>query len=174
MSAATCFCITASRRVQNDDFKGPGFFFVDGVDRRRPRESWIVWEEDGKYPNLIVELLSRTTAKVDRTTKKDLYEKTFRTPEYFCFDPESNLLEGWRLVNGVYQDITPDGRGWLWSEQLKLWLGTWTGEYLGQQATWLRFYDAAGQLVPMKAEAVEAELARLKARLAEKGLSTES
>jgi len=165
------FLYYSSRRVQNEDFRGPDFFFVEGVDRRRPRESWIVWEEAGKYPDLIVEFLSRTIAEADRTTKKDLYEKTFRTPEYFCFYPESNLLEGWRLVNGVYQDIVPDSRGWSWSERLRMWLGTWTGECLGLQATWMRFYDESGQLVPLKAGAAEAELGRLRAWLAQQGIA---
>ncbi len=163
----------STRRARNEDFKGPDFFYVKGVERDRPRESWIVWEEGGKYPNLIVEFLSRTTAEADRTTKKDLYEQIFRTPEYFWFDPEANDLQGFRLVNGSYQCVAPDSRGWLWSEQLQLWLGKWSGEYLGQEAVWLRFYDAAGNLVPTRAEAAEAESARLKARLAEHGLSSQ-
>jgi hypothetical protein len=54
-----------------------------------------------------------------------------------------------------------------WSEQLKLWLGTWTGEYLSEHATWLRSYDTAGKLVPRKTEAVKAELEQLKARIAQ-------
>jgi hypothetical protein len=55
-----------------------------------------------------------------------------------------------------------------------MWLGPWAGEYLGQKATWLRLYDKAGNLVPIKAEAVEAELVQLKAWLAQKGLSPDS
>jgi len=60
----------------------------------------------------------------------------------------------------------------MWTEQLQLWVGTWEGVYLGEQATWLRFYDANGVLIPIpseaeraRAEAAEAEVARLKARL---------
>jgi len=189
------FLYYSKRRRQNEDFRGPDFFVVEGVERRRPRESWIVWEEHDKYPDVILELLSRTTAEADLTTKKDLYEKTFRTPEYFCLNPENQRLQGWRLVNGVYQDIIPDPRGWLWSERLKAWLGTWEGEYLGQKGTWVRLYDESGRLVPlnaeadkskaeaaemkaeaaeMKAEAAEMEVARLKALLAEKGIVPKS
>ncbi|MBV9122371.1 MAG: Uma2 family endonuclease [Planctomycetes bacterium] len=161
------FLYYSIHHLLSEDFKGPDFFVVNGVDRRRPRKSWIVWEENGKYPDLIVEFLSPTIAGKDRTTKKTLYERTFHTPEYFCFDPETNRLEGWRLQGGAYQDLADDERGWMWSEVLQLWLGTWTGEYQGQQATWLRFYDTAGQLIPLRAEAAEAEVTRLKARLAE-------
>jgi len=77
--------------------------------------------------------------------------------------------------------LTPNERGWLWCEQLQLWVGTWRGVYQGYDATWLRFYDRDGQLLLTAAEAAQrqaeaerhrantalAELARLKARLAE-------
>jgi hypothetical protein len=53
------------------------------------------------------------------------------------------------------------------TEELGLWLGTWRGQYQGYEAVWLRFYDAEGRLVPTRAEAAEAELARLQERLAE-------
>jgi Uma2 family endonuclease len=149
-------------------YRGPDFFYVSGVARLPDRRYWVVWKEGGRYPDLIIELLSPKTAKADRTTKKDLYEKTFRTPEYFCYDPDSQKLEGWRFGEGAhYQPIQPNEHGWLWSEELHLWLGTWKGEYLRIEATWLRFYDANGQLAPIRAEAAEAEIAQLKARLAE-------
>lgn len=47
---------------------GPDFFVVLETEKR-PRKSWTVWEEDGKYPNVIVELLSDSTAKIDRELK---------------------------------------------------------------------------------------------------------
>ncbi len=96
-----------------------------------------MWEEDGKYPNLIielaqrsrasllarnVELLSTSTATTDRTRKKDLYQERFRTPEYFWFSPDTLEFEGWRLM-GRYQEITPNPQGWRWSEELGLYLG---------------------------------------------------
>jgi Uma2 family endonuclease len=56
---------------------------------KRPRNSWVVWEENGKYPDLIIELLSDSTANVDRGLKKALYQDHFRTPEYFLFAPDS-------------------------------------------------------------------------------------
>jgi Uma2 family endonuclease len=196
------FLYYSPRHVRNEDFKGPDFFYVCGVDRHRPREFWVVWEEDGKYPDLIIELLSHSTAKADRTTKKDLYEKTFHTQEYYCYDPYTRKLEGWDLVKRQYRAMVPNERGWLWSDVLQLWLGEWVGEYQGQPGVWLRFYDSNGELVPIKAEAVqqeveteqqradaeqqradgeqqradaaEAELARLKAFLAEKGIGLET
>ncbi len=164
---------------KTQDYKGPDFLFAKGVDRNRPRNYWAIWEEDGKYPDVLMELLSPTTAQADRTTKKALYEQTFRTPEYFWYDPATQELAGWRLGSGkAYEAIVPNERGWLWSGQLGLWLGLWQGEYLGIKGTWPRFFDAQGQLVLVKsereaqrAEAAEAELAQLKALLAEKGIA---
>jgi Uma2 family endonuclease len=177
------FIYYSTMHMRNVDFRGPDFFYVTGV-KRGMRDSWIVWEENDKYPELIVEFLSETTAREDRTTKKTLYEQTFRTPEYYCYDPETHQLEGWRLVKGAYQNLAPDERGWIWSDVLQMWLGNWEGEYQGQQAIWLRCYNKAKRLVLLReeaeakkaaaakrrADAAEAELARLKAWLAQQGL----
>jgi Uma2 family endonuclease len=146
------FLYYSRRHVRSEDFKGPDFFYVHGVDRQRPRRFWVVWEEGGKYPDLIIEHLSPSTAEADRTTKKELYEQTFHTPEYFCYDPDTRRLEGWNLVKGHYQALVPNERGWLWSNVLQLWLGEWVGEFQGQRGTWLRFYDKQGRLVPLQVE----------------------
>jgi Uma2 family endonuclease len=147
--------------------RGPDFFFVNGVERHRYRGKWAVWQEGGKYPDLIIEHLSPSTATEDLTTKKAIYERTFRTPEYYCYDPETTKLMGWHLVDGVYHEATVNDRGWIWSRQLQLWLGTWTGEFQGISATWLRFYDADGHLVLLESEAAKAEVVRLQTRIAE-------
>lgn len=176
------FLYYSEEQARNVKFRGPDFFFVNGVKRFPPRRYWATWLEGGRYPNMILELLSPTTAKIDRTVKKKLYEQTFRTPEYFCFDPDTNLLEGWRLgPKQRYRSIKADRQDWMWSEELGLWLGTWEGTSFGMSAIWLRFYDGDGRLVPTWSEAAyqeaetqrgerraaEAELARLKARLEE-------
>jgi Uma2 family endonuclease len=164
-------------------YKGPDFFFVDHVDGTRKRLYWWAFEEDNRLPDVIVELSSPTTKKEDHTSKKNLYERTFKTPEYYCYDPDTRTLEGWRLgADHRYHDIEPNDRGWLWSEQLQLWLGTWEGRYLEAQECWLRFYNASGQILPCKAEASDIqakqeaaradaladEVGRLKAMLAAK------
>jgi Uma2 family endonuclease len=154
--------------VTNPAFKGPDFFYVNGVERDKPRDKWTVWMEGGRYPDFIMEFLSPSTAKTDRTTKKTLYEQIFRTQEYFLFDPQTNRMEGWRRnPAGVYEALTPDHRGWLWSGVLGLWIGPWTGEFNGLQGTWPRCYDSLGQLVPLPAEAeqqrAEAERQRAEA-----------
>jgi hypothetical protein len=98
-------------------------------------------------------------------------------------------MEGWRLgPKGRYRKVETDDRGWLWCEQLELWLGTWEGSYLEFPGVYPRFFDREGNLVliaredeklradaqaqradaeKQRADAAEAELARLKAKLTE-------
>lgn len=135
--------------IKSRDYRGPDFFVVLGTERK-PRKSWVVWAEDGKYPNIIVEILSQSTASVDRNFKKQLYQNIFRTPDYFWFDPDSLEFAGFHLVDGKYQALEPTPQGWLWSQQLELFLG------IHQQQ--LRFFTADGQLVPTPEEtATQAE-----------------
>jgi Uma2 family endonuclease len=172
------FIYFSEEQARNKDYRGPDFFYVDGVNRFPLRPYWVVWQEGGRYPDVIIELQSPTTANVDVTTKKTLYERTFKTYEYLCYDPDTRKLAGWRLgKRGRYRAIRPDERGWLWIEELELWLGPWKGVYRGYEALWLRFYDSEGRLVSTHAEAAEsaearalaaeAESARLKERLTE-------
>ncbi len=132
------------QKIKSRDFRGPDFFLVLDTERRS-RKSWVVWEEQGKYPNLIVEILSDSTAKSDRTDKKLLYQNTFRTPEYFWFDPVTLEFAGFVLMGGEYEAIPPNESGYLWSCQMNL--------YLGIQDSKLRLFTAEGVLVPMPEEA---------------------
>jgi Uma2 family endonuclease len=156
------FVYYSLEQVRTRKYRGPDFFVVRGVDGSYDRKAWVVWEEWGKYPDVIVELLSPSTANEDLTTKKTLYEQTFRTSEYFCYEPDTEALKGWRLVGGQYQELTLSDRGWLWSEQLRLWLGLWEGTHVKFSATWLRFYDEEGHLVPTEGE-LEAQRAEQEA-----------
>ena len=167
-------------------FRGPDIFWVGGVDPTREREAWIAWEEDGRLPDLILELLSPKTARNDRTVKKDLYARVFGTSEYFLYDPRSRRLEGFRLAApGLYRPLAPDAEGRLWSEQLGVSLGLWHGVWDRREADWIRLFRLDCSLVPTREEAAraerlqaeeerrraeraEAELARLRALLGER------
>ncbi|HEY9743774.1 MAG TPA: Uma2 family endonuclease, partial [Coleofasciculaceae cyanobacterium] len=138
----------SSRQRKSEKFRGPDFFVVLGVERFS-RKSWVVWEEDGKYPNVIVEILSPKTAATDRGLKKQLYQDIFRTPDYLWFDPTSLEFKGFHLVDGEYEELQPNAEGWLWSKQL--------GLYLGIHQSKLRFFSAEGQLIPTPEEVAEQE-----------------
>ncbi len=150
------------------EYRGPDFFVVLDVDFHKKRTCWVVWEEDGRYPDVILEILSPSTAQVDRTEKKELYAKVFGTEEYFLLDFERKQLEGYELMRGEYQPIIPNERGWLWSAKLGLWLGFWRGTYLGREEEWLRFFTPEGELVLTGEEEAQrlAEEARLMAEMA--------
>jgi Uma2 family endonuclease len=128
-------------QFQSSRFRGPDFFVVLGTERRL-RNSWVVAREGGKFPNLIVEILSPKTARIDKVVKKQLYQDLFKTPEYFWFNPAPSRLEfkGFRLQMEQYQEIVPNSEGWLWSEQLNLYFGVAAGK--------LRYFTLDGVMIP--------------------------
>lgn len=161
------FVYFSTEQLRNQNFRGPDFFVALNVDGSYSRKTWTVWEEGGRYPDVIVELLSASTSQIDLGTKKNLYEQVFRTPDYFVFDPyDPNSLQGWRLdKNLCYQTLVPNDRGWLWSQSLELWLGTWEGTIERETAVWLRFYNAQGQLVLLPEEAAQQQAAQAQQQL---------
>ncbi|MEG4864728.1 MULTISPECIES: Uma2 family endonuclease [unclassified Microcoleus] len=140
-----------SKQLKSKDFRGSDFFVVLGTERKT-RKSWVVWDEEGKYPNIIVEILSPKTANIDKNFKKQLYQDTFRTHDYFWFDAETLELAGFHLLDGEYEAIAPNEFGHLRSQQLDLSLGI-CGEKL-------RFFTAEGELVPTLEEVAERETQR--------------
>lgn len=154
------FIYFSMEQVRRRDYRGPDFFVVKDVDGTKERGAWVVWEEGKRYPNLIIELLSPSTAEADKTIKKRLYERTFRTAEYYWYDPTTQELIGWRLWNQRYEEIEPNQSSRLWSQELGLEIGLWEGKYLSQPAVWLRFFDEEGQIVPIMAELVKVQAAR--------------
>ena len=87
----------------------PDVFVVRGVDKERPRRVYKIWEE-GRGPDLIIELTSVSTREEDIADKFGLY-RDLRVPEYFLFDPLGEYLtpslQGHRLVGDDYVPIRP-------------------------------------------------------------------
>jgi Uma2 family endonuclease len=141
---------------KSEDFRGPDFFVVLGATPQE-RRSWVVWQEGGRYPHVIIELLSDSTASTDRGLKKDLYQDIWRVPEYFWFHPHTLEFQGFRLVNGVYEEIELTPEGWRWSQQLQLYLAIYDRQ--------LRFFTQAGQLVPLPEQFARSQLEQTEAAL---------
>jgi Uma2 family endonuclease len=137
------------QQLKNHDFRGPDFFLVKNT-TREPRNSWVVWEEDGRYPDLIIELLSDSTANTDRTTKRKLYAERFHTPEYFYFSPDTLEFTGFRLDGSTYIEIPENEQGWIWSQELGLFIG------IHEQK--LRYFSLEGSLLPTPQEAAKLEI----------------
>jgi Uma2 family endonuclease len=171
----------------SSQFRGPDIFFVGDVPHRQGRQAWIVWEEGGRHPDVVLDLLAPFTLRRERTSlknKKDLYARTFRTAEYYLYRMETQTLEAFQLVGGAYQPRKPGTSGRFWSEKMGLDLGLWQGRIEEEDTIWIRLFDREGRMIPtgeeraeaehrraeaerQRAEAAEAELARLRARLGE-------
>ena len=137
----------SEKHETTEDFRGPDFFVVKGCEKRQ-RTSWVVWQEEGKFPNVIIELLSKSTAKVDKNIKKNIYQNIFKTPEYFWFHPITLEFKGFRLQDGKYQPLSANNDAWLWSEELELFLGIYEEK--------LRFFSPDKQLIPTDKERADA------------------
>lgn len=156
--AANMSVYYSTRQRKSEEMRGPDFFVVLNTERRE-RKSWVIWEEEGKYPNFIIEILSDSTANIDRGLKKQLYQDVWRTPDYFWFDPYTLEFQGFHLMNGEYQAIQPNDYGWLWSEQLQL--------YLGILEEKLRFFTPEGERVLTPEEEADTEYARAQEAIAQ-------
>ncbi|HUE71605.1 MAG TPA: Uma2 family endonuclease [Pirellulaceae bacterium] len=143
----------------------PDVLITKGLEMRL-REYYLLWVE-GLPPSMVIEVTSASTRKEDLRDKMNLYRDVIKVNEYFLFDPRSEYLkpplQGYRLVQGEYVPIEPvDGR--LPSQEMGLHL-EWAGQHL-------RLYNpATRRWIPTFAEMrqeIEAEVARLRAELAEK------
>ena len=141
------FVYFSLQQTRGQDFRGPDMFVVLDVPSRE-RKSWVIWEE-GKGPDMVIELLSESTAEQDKTTKKLIYQNQLRVPEYFWYDPfDPQNWAGFRLHNSAYAPLQPDPQGRLVSNILGLALVRWTGVYKGVGATWLRWASLDNGLLP--------------------------
>lgn len=159
--AGNMFVYFSPSQVMNQDFRGPDVFVATGVSPRE-RKSWVVWEE-GKPPDLVIELISDSTADVDRVVKKRIYQDRLVVPEYVWFDPFSGELAGWRLRRGVYESIPEERDGGITCESIGVRLVPWIGSFQGVDAGWLRWTAMNGTLLPTGAEAEESERQRAQA-----------
>jgi Uma2 family endonuclease len=72
----------------------------------KARASVITEKNVQGAPDLVVEVLSESTAKIDRTTKLKLYAR-YGVAEYWVIDPVTYSAEIYRLVPGGYELAAP-------------------------------------------------------------------
>ncbi len=160
-------------QARKNDFRAPDVFVVLDT-HRGERKSWVVWEEEGRTPDVVIELTSPSTEDVDRGQKKTVYERLLRVPVYVIYDPFSARLDAYRLdlARRRYHPIEPDERGWVYCEPLGLHLGVVPGRRREMEAPWLRWIGRDGQVLPApneRADRAEAELTRLREELRRRG-----
>jgi Uma2 family endonuclease len=158
-------------QTKKNDFRGPDVFVVLDTNARE-RKSWVVWQEDGRTPDVVIELLSESTEQVDRTDKMRIYAKLLRVPEYYLFDPFSGTLEAYALdrTTRAYVPVPPEANDDVVSACLGLRLGVRHGTYRGLAVDWLRWLDGDGRVVPTGEE--QARAAEEQARAAEEQART--
>lgn len=122
---------------------GPDFYVVMGG-QTREQSKWVVWEEGGLMPSLVVELVYPSTEARDRGEKFLIYRDILKTQDYFLFNTDTKRLEGFHLQNGVYitasfirQGAPSVGDSWIRCQGIDLWIGIVDG--------WLRWYDPKTQ-----------------------------
>jgi Uma2 family endonuclease len=158
-AAGNMFVYFSPYQVKKYDYKGPDFFCVLDVSQQE-RKSWVVWEE-GKTPDVVIELLSESTANYDKTKKKLVYQDRMRVPEYFWYDPfNPDDWEGFAIIEGVYQPLTRDEKNRYISKKLQLALVCWQGVYRGVDTVWLRWETLDGELLLTDKEVGEQEKQR--------------
>ena len=153
--------------------KRPDWFAVLGAPRlyeeRDLRLSYVVWQE-GVVPFIAVELLSPRTEAEDLGKnvptpgeppgKWEVYEQILQVPYYVLFSRYTDEFRAFELQGGHYRELSLDAKG-LWLDRIKLGLALWRGEYQGMERTWLRWYDAAGQWLATRDEALSRQAQRI-------------
>ena len=152
----------------------PDVFLIKG--RRKLGESYFV-RRDGPPPEVIFEIIST------RTRPKDIGPESYQKPhryeawgvlEYFAYDPREKRakkhglrrLWGWRLVEGKFVAIEPEGPdGRLWSEQLQSWLVP--------QEQKLKLYDRDGNVRLTEAEYAQQRIQQERLRAEQQRLEAE-
>lgn len=145
----------------------PDVYWIGNKPFRMP-PTYLLWRE-GRAPDFVLELASKTTKKRDAGKKRRLYAR-LGVKDYFRFDPVGGLmtpaLQGLRLGTKGYKEVDAlplvDGGMSVRSEALGLDLRAWpapkTAETEGNAFPTLRLYDPRSrQLLDGESKALAGE-----------------
>ena len=136
------------------------------------RGSYKQWEEGGVAPQVVFEVLSPGNTRKEMAEKLAFYDR-YGVEEYYLYDPDHGRLQGWRRQTGRLVEIA-QMRGWISPrlgvrfelEGMDLCL---TGPDGRRFVGYVEMAQRAEQEAK-RAEAAEAELARLRALLGQQGI----
>ncbi|WP_293128091.1 Uma2 family endonuclease [Microcoleus sp. bin38.metabat.b11b12b14.051] len=167
MLIASNFAIAATVN-QKTVVKAPDWMYVprilllpEGVIRRSYTPS-----VEGDRIAIAMEFLSETDAGEYSVRAKYpygklyCYEQIWQIPTYVIFDPYEPDLEVRCLQENQYVLQSPTAEGRYWIPEINLFLGIWYGTRLGATMHWLRWWDAAGNLLLWSSEQSELERQR--------------
>ena len=101
---------TAPFEVILTDPEGINIIQPDIIFVSREREHIITSANIQGAPDLLVEILSPSTGRRDRTTKRDLYAR-HGVKEYWIADPDAQTVSVMLLENGEYETVGEYGAG---------------------------------------------------------------
>ncbi len=153
---------------------GPDIAVIFGV---RERKNWSTFNTAAEEttPALIVEVTSPETRVLDHNHKVDAYELA-KVPFYIIVDSGTRRnrftlsLIGYQQTPDGYVEMSPDERGWLWLEPVRLWLGIRENELFCYDEAGAQIGDYANVTAALveaeaRAQAAEARLRELEAEL---------
>lgn len=121
----------------------------------------------GQPPLLVLEFLSNQGGEeysIKETYppgKFFFYEQILQVPNYGIFDPETGILELYRLnENQRYILVSANEENRFWLPEMGLFLGSWQGCRENRDGFWLRWWDEQGTLLLWGAEQVQLERQR--------------
>ena len=144
----------------------PDWFYVPDVPptlEGRMRRSYVLWREL-LAPLIVLEFVSGDgTEERDRTPlsgKFWVYENVIRPGFYGIYEVNPGRIEMYHHVNGRFLPLPSNERGHYPIDGLGVELGIWKGRYQGVELPWMRWWDAAGVLLPTGFELADLEANR--------------
>ncbi|WP_353260224.1 Uma2 family endonuclease [Prochlorothrix hollandica] len=98
------------------------------------RGSYQQWKEGNLAPQVVFEVLSPGNRRAEMS-RKLLFYNTYGVEEYYLYDPDRNILEGWIRQEGILE----------WLEDLQDWVSPRLGVRFDPTATPLALYRPDGQ-----------------------------
>ena len=147
------------------DFVVPDVFVVLDCDPS-PRRTFQIWDE-GRSPDVVIEVTSRGTKEKDRALKPRIYAE-LGVRELFLYDPTAEYLhpalQGFRLGDGP-EPIEPSGDGRIACRVLELTLRLDGGRLVIEDAATGRPLQTEAEAERAARVAAEAEIERLRREL---------
>jgi Uma2 family endonuclease len=162
---------------------------VDSVKSENLRPSYVLWEEKGILPQLVLEVVS-PKYRGEYSTKKDFYER-LGILYYAIYNPKRKrkpTLEVYKLIQGKYLPVVGNP---IWLPEIGLGIGKERATFQLREREWMFWYDEAGEryLTPQEmnklsqqraqqaeqqAQQAEQKAQRLADRLRELGIDPDS
>ncbi len=143
--------------------KAPDWFYVPNVPPmldEQFRRSYVLWQEHVP-PLIALEFVSGDGSEErDKTPNKGkfwVYEQGIKIPYYAIYESNPARIEMYHLVKGKYELMKPNAQGHYEIPEMEVELGIWSGQYGNMTASWMRWWDKDGTLLPTNEEAKKQE-----------------